>query len=129
MGRGTSKAGGGGKADPLAKFDSNAFKATYATDIKAGDKITDKVIDEATGQGTHKMWTFHPDNADTFKAYPYDLTVQSVKVSNKTTTITALFDKAMTKSNPQPSDWGKDFIKVTKTFKNNEIIQKRKPKK
>ena len=133
MGRGSSKAGGGGKAaqtqqpvDPLAKFDSDAFKATYAQDIKAGDKITDKIINETDGSAAHKMWTFHPEGAGTFTAYPYDVTVKTVKVSGKTTKITALFDRAMTKRNPQKSDWGKDFITVTKTFKNNDVIQKRR---
>ena len=131
MGRGSSKVGGvsgGGvaKTDPLAKFSNQTFKATYASDIKAGDKITDKIIDENTGNGSHKMWTFHPNNADTFQAYPYDVKVQSVKASGKTTKITALWDKAMTMRNPQKSDWGKNFITVTKTFKNGDILQVRR---
>ena len=127
MGRGSSKvSAGGGASNPLAKFDSNAFKATYASDIKPGDKITDKIINETTGAASHKMWTYHPAGADTFQAYPYDVQVTAVKVGAKTTKVTAKWDKAMTKRNPQPSDWGKDFITVTKTFKNKDVLQKRK---
>ena len=129
MGRGSSKAGGGGakvQTDPLAKYSNEVFKATYASDIKPGDKITDRVINENTGKGEHKMWTYHPEGNETFKGYPYDVTVQSVKVSGKTTKITALFDMAMVKTNPKESDWGKNFMVVTKTFKNGDILQKRK---
>ena len=114
------------KTAKLEKFSNNAFKATYASDIKPGDEITDKIINESTGNTAHKMWTFHPEGYDTFQGYPYDVTVTSVKVSGKTTKVTAVFDKAMIKRNPQPSDWGKDLMTVTKTFKNNDILQKRK---
>ena len=116
------------KINPLSKFDKPAARLTthYATDIKAGDTITDEII---KGDGTKKnrvQWTFHPEGQSTFKETPYsDIIVTEVKAGPKTTKVTGKFDRAITKMNPKKEDYGKDFIKVTKTFKNEDIIQKR----
>ena len=131
MGRGRSKAGGGGggKKDPaLEKASAPAAKLSgiRAEDIKAGDTITDKIFDQNGENGKRKSWTFHPEGAEKFTEVPYsDLKVTDVKVTDKSVKVTALFDKAVTKPNPKPEDYGKDFIKVTKTFKKGEITQRR----
>lgn len=134
MGRGTSKVGAtGGGGNVASQKDPALVKASApgqldgirVQDLKVGDTITDRVFDD-NGNGKRNKWTFHPEGQATFTEIPYsDLKITDVKVTPKTVKVTALFDKAVTKSRPQPSDFGKDFIEVTKTFKVGDITQKR----
>ena len=117
--------------NPLAKYDKPWARITahYANTIKAGDTITDGLIKSDGTEKNGVEWTFHPEGYASFKSIPHnDLIVTEVKVGTKTTKITALFDNAVNKLNPKPEDYGKDMIKVTKTFKNDDIIEKRAKK-
>ena len=109
----------------LDKHSNDYQKALRASDISVGDNIDADL--RINGIAKRAMWTFHPEGAETFKAYPYsDIKVTNVKVSKNTVKVTGLWDKALTKTNPSKSDYGKDFIEVTKTFKASDIVKKRK---
>lgn len=144
MGRGSSKLSGGGggglpgglrlQDDPVLaglNVDLSSSKqflyAQRASDIKAGDTLQDLFFDAEGGPKGHVSWTFHPEGlGDTFKGFSYsDIKITEVKVTGKQVKVTGLYDKAVGKAHPTADDFGKDFIKVTKTFKPNEIVRKR----
>ena len=136
MGRGASKAGRSGGAMSEAEKEKKYLEsmsnysqtAMRATDIKPGDTIDADYRDE-NGKKVWRQWTYYPEGYDSFKANPMsDIKITSVKVTGKQVKVEGLFDKGVTKRNPKPEDYGKDFIKVKRTFKKDDIILKRIPK-
>ena len=85
-----------------------------ANKIETGDVITTKTFDSISDKnGKQQSWTFKFDNGVTTKDIPWgtDITVTDVKVTGKTVKVTGKTSKGNV---------------VTKTFKPQDIIQKRK---
>lgn len=116
MGRGASKAGrsSGAKQNPLAKYENMSESPAYVTDIKVGDTLSGRVVNESTGQNERSKWTMD-NGAVVMKNVEMlsDIKVTSVKVSGKTTKIVGTATSS--------------GYTVSKTFKNGAIVQKRKP--
>ena len=132
MGRGTSPGGSAAqKAEKalLDKYSNKYLQALRVQDIKPGDSMYDDMISDGGSKKTI-TWTFHPEGYETYKGYSMsDIKITDVKVTAKTVKVTGLFDKANLKEHPKKEDYGKDTIKVTHTFKIDDIAFKRKKNK
>lgn len=111
MGRGTSKASEGGN---LAKFSNEQLKATRANDIKVGDFLNGKAVN-SSDEMARAQWNKDLGEGIKIKEAVYnDIKVTEVKVGSKTTKISGEY-----------TNRGR-IITVSKTFKNGDILQKRR---